>query len=69
MEGYKWTVMAPGYFRNPDAIYFCVEPPGYEAAARNQAEVLRFMREAVWQLNYYREAGQDGMGRSNEGAD
>lgn len=71
MEPYHWNVLAPGYWRDPDAVYFCLTPPDYESAARNQAEILRFIRETMWQLDYYRKGESDGtgMGRSNEGTD
>jgi hypothetical protein len=40
-----WTVKAG---------MFCLDPKGYETESRNTAEVLRWVREASWQLDYYR---------------
>ena len=70
LETFEWTVMAPGYWRDPDQVYFCLDPSGYEAAARNNGQLLRFTREVMWQLRYYnQEQTDDGMGRVDEGVD
>lgn len=70
LEMFSWTVMAPGHWRDPDQVYFCLEPQGYEAAARNNGQLLRFTKEVMWQLRYYHgEAQDDGMGRGHEGPD
>lgn len=70
LEIFQWTVMAPGHWRDPDQVYFCLDPSGYEAAARNNGQLLRFTKEVMWQLRYYnQEPLIDGMGRSDESAD
>lgn len=51
----QWTVMAPGYWRDPDQIYFCLDVEQYETNARNHGQLLRFMEEVMWQIRYYRE--------------
>ena len=70
LETFKWTLMAPGHRRDPDQVYFCLKPPGYEAAARNNGQLLRFTKEVMWQLRYYQGDGAgDGVGRADEGPD
>ena len=70
LETFEWTVMAPGYWRDPDKVYFCLDPSGYEAAARNNGQLLRFTKEVMWQLRYYnKEQVEDGVGRGDESAD
>jgi len=70
LETFKWTVMAPGHWRDPDEVYFCLAPTEYEAAARNNGQLLRFTKEVMWQLRYYnQEPTADGMGRVDESAD
>ncbi len=43
----KWQVTGEGLF--------CTDGRGYESAARNAAETLRWVTEASWQLDYYRD--------------
>jgi hypothetical protein len=70
LEIFRWTVMAPGHWRDPDQVYFCLDPAGYEAAARNNGQLLRFTKEVMWQLRYYnQEPMEDGVGRVDEGVD
>ena len=70
LETFQWTVMAPGHWRDPDQVYFCLDPAGYEAAARNNGQLLRFTKEVMWQLRYYnQEQSYDGVGRINKGVD
>ena len=70
LETFQWTVMAPGHWRDPDEVYFCLAPSDYEAAARNNGQLLRFTKEVMWQLRYYnQEQTDDGMGRGDESAD
>lgn len=45
LTGAKWSVTEEGRF--------CVDARGYEALARDQAEVLRWVGESSWQLDYY----------------
>lgn len=70
LELYEWTVMAPGHWRDPEQVYFCLDPLGYEAAARNNGQLLRFTKEVMWQLRYYNEETDDGrVERSDESPD
>lgn len=70
LETFQWTVMAPGHWRDPDEVYFCLDPSGYEAAARNNGQLLRFTKEVMWQLRYYnQEQTRDGVGRADEDLD
>jgi len=55
LETFEWTVFAPGYWRDPEAVYFCLDPAQYEILARNNGQVLRFTDEVMWQLRYYRQ--------------
>lgn len=41
-----WTVTSEGKF--------CLDARGYEQLSRNNAEVLRWVGEASWQIDYYR---------------
>lgn len=41
----KWTVSDEGGF--------CLGSTGYESLAKNNAELLRWVKEASWQLKYY----------------
>jgi hypothetical protein len=62
----KWFVMTPD--RLPEAevwVYYGLTTEQYEVLARNMADILRWVREAQWRLNYYRGEGQlDGHGPS-----
>ena len=69
LEVYQWTLMAPGHWRDPDKLYFCLDSTGYEAAARNNGQLLRFTKEVMWQLRYYNKETDDGLGRSDKGVD
>lgn len=51
----EWRVVTPD--RLPDGddwVLFAVTPRDYEDMSHNQAEVLRFVRETMWRLRYYR---------------
>ncbi len=42
-------------------VYFALSPGDYESLSLNMAEILRWIRESKWQLEYYRdEVEQDG---------
>lgn len=49
-------------------VYFVLSPGDYENLSLNMAEILRWNREVVWQLEYYRREasnnGNDGRGNS-----
>lgn len=51
----RWTVVTPDRLpEGDDWSVIGLTPRGYEALAHNQAELLRWMREAAWRLRYYR---------------
>jgi len=62
LEPFEWTVFAPGYWRDPEAVYFCLDPSQYEILARNNGQVLRFTQEVMWQLRYYRQDRDENAG-------
>lgn len=50
-----WKVLTPETLPKGDGwVYFGVTPENYEDMALNHADVLRFTREAMWRLRYYR---------------
>ena len=54
----EWVVLTPERLPEGDNwVYFSMTPRTYETLARNQAEILRWVKEAQWRLNYYR--GED----------
>jgi len=36
-------------------VLIALTPQDYETLARNQADTLRWVREAMWRLQYYRQ--------------
>ncbi len=51
----RWKVLTPETLpKNDDWVYFGITPRDYEDLSLNQAEVLRFVREVMWRLRYYR---------------
>ena len=38
--------------------YYAITPKDYEVLARNMAEMLRYVKEAYWRLQYYRGEGE-----------
>lgn len=50
----KWIVVTPDNLPAGDFVVFALEPKDYEALALNQAETLRWAREARHRLDYYR---------------
>lgn len=51
----QWTVLTPNTLpEGDDWVFFGIRPRSYEDLAVNEAEVLRFVREALWRLRYYR---------------
>jgi len=52
----KWKVLIKDRLpENDKFVYYCVVPKDYEKLARNNAEVLRWIKEARWRLDYYRD--------------
>lgn len=45
--------------RNEDWVYIALTPRQYENLAKNQAEFLRFTKESLWRLKYYRGENSD----------
>ena len=44
-------------------VYYGLAPEQYEVLARNMADILRWVKEAAWRLDYYRGEGSlDGHG-------
>ncbi len=42
---------------NGTQAYYAITPKSYEVLARNMAEMLRWVKEAHWRLQYYRGEG------------
>ncbi len=65
---FKWRVITPD--RLPEGggwVYYGITPKSYEVLARNMADILRWVKEAKWRLDYYRGEGLfDGDGISAE---
>jgi len=40
-------------FEGINWVYFGITPENYEVLSRNQAEALRWVKEAMWRLQYY----------------
>jgi hypothetical protein len=63
---FKWKVITPA--RLPEGtkwVYYAITPAEYEILSRNMADILRWVREAKWRLDYYRGEGEiDGYGSS-----
>jgi hypothetical protein len=38
--------------------YYVITPEAYEVLARNMADILRWVKEAHWRLEYYRGEGE-----------
>lgn len=49
----SWHALPAG--ASTDGPLVCVTPRDYEDMAINRADVLRFVREAMWRLRYYRD--------------
>ncbi len=50
-----WKVLTAKSIPAGDSwVYFGVTPRDYEKLSENQADVLRFIKEAMWRLRYYR---------------
>jgi hypothetical protein len=55
---FNWFVITPERLPNGDEwVYYGITPQQYEILARNMAEILRWVKEAQWRLDYYR--GED----------
>ncbi len=61
---FKWKVLTHTRLPEDDRwVYYGITPKAYEVLSRNMADMLRWVREAKWRLDYYRGEGQiDGHG-------
>lgn len=51
----EWRVLTPDTLPDGNGwVFFAITPRDYEDASLNQAEIQRFVREAMWRLRYYR---------------
>lgn len=56
---FKWKVVTRDRLPEGDRwVYYAITPQEYEVLSRNMAEMLRWVREAQWRLEYYRGKGQ-----------
>lgn len=49
-----WKVVRGADTLPANAALFCLTDRGYENLSKNHAEALRWVREAMWRLRYYR---------------
>lgn len=49
----EWHVLTPDRVPEGEWVYFGVTPEEYEILAKNMAEILRWVKEAQWRLDYY----------------
>lgn len=55
----EWVVLTPETVPKGNYIFFALSPEDYKDLALIQADTLRWVKEALWRLNYYREADKD----------
>lgn len=52
----NWIIVTPDRLPAGDGwVLIALTPKDYETLARNQADTLRWVREAMWRLRYYRQ--------------
>jgi hypothetical protein len=57
--GIKWKVLIKDRIpEKDDFVFYCVVPKDYEKLSRNNAEILRWVKESKWRLDYYRDEGK-----------
>ena len=50
----KWIVLTPGTLPTAkDWVLFCISPEDYQDLSFNQADTLRWIKEAFWRLEFY----------------
>lgn len=49
----EWRVLTPDNPPEGDYVYFAITPRDYENLSRGMADILRWMEEASWRLEYY----------------
>lgn len=54
-----WVIATKDRPVDPDGVYWCLVSKDYEAVSRNGAEVDRWVTEARWRMDYYREETKD----------
>lgn len=56
---FKWRVITSDRLPEGDQwVYYGITPKQYEVLSRNMADMLRWVREAKWRLDYYRGEGE-----------
>lgn len=65
---FTWKVITPDRLPDGDGwVYYGITPRAYGTLSRNMAEILRWIKEAKWRLDYYRGEGLfDGYGLGAE---
>lgn len=59
---FKFKVLTPKTAPEGDYVFYGLTVKDYETLARNMADIVRWIKEAQWRLNYYRgEGGVDGV--------
>lgn len=66
---FDWLVITNDRLPASDIwVYYGITPQNYEILSRNMADILRWIKEAQWRLDYYRGEGQlDGSGKDGSG--
>lgn len=55
---FKWQVITRERLPEGDNwVYYAITPKDYEVLSRNMADILRWVREARWRMDYYRGEG------------
>lgn len=50
----RWFVITPQRLpEGEDWVFIAITPKGYENLSKNQADLLRWVEEAVWRFEYY----------------
>jgi hypothetical protein len=58
-SSFRWKVITRD--RLPEGeewVYYAITPQEYEVLSRNMADILRWVRETKWRLDYYRGEGE-----------
>lgn len=55
LRPFDWQVITPETVpEGDDWVFLAITPRDYETLSLNTAELMRFIREAMWRLRYYR---------------
>lgn len=60
----KFKVLTQETMPEGEFVYFAMDTRSYETMARNMADILRWVKEAQWRLQYYR--GEGGIDQETE---